>query len=48
MQSQIRLRRALTPAECAELVRSAFEQGYFMHLAGLKDSADEFLQVLST
>jgi hypothetical protein len=48
MQSQIRLRRALTPAECAELVRSAFEQGYFLHLAGLKDSTDEFLAGLSS
>jgi hypothetical protein len=47
MQSQMQLRRALMPAECGELVRSAFEQSYFLHLAGLKDSADEFLPVLS-
>jgi hypothetical protein len=31
------------PGECAALVRSVFDQGYFLHLAGLKDSVNEFL-----
>jgi hypothetical protein len=47
MQSQMQLRRALTPPECAALVKSAFEQNYILHLAGLKDSTDEFLAGLS-
>jgi hypothetical protein len=48
MQRQMQLRRALTPPECAAPVKSAFEQSYFLHLAGLKDSTDEFLAGLST
>jgi hypothetical protein len=43
MQRQLQLRRALMPGECAALVRSVFDQGYFLHLAGLKDSVNEFL-----
>jgi hypothetical protein len=33
---QMQLRRSLMPGECAALVRSAFDQGDFLHLAGLK------------
>jgi len=47
MQSQMQLQRALTPAECAQLVRSAYAKSYFLHLAGLKDSTDEFLPGLT-
>ncbi len=47
MQRQLQLRRALMPDECADLVRSAFDQGYFLHLAGLKDSVNEFLTHLT-
>jgi hypothetical protein len=43
MQKQMQLRRALMPDECAALVKSVFDQGYFLHLAGLKDSVNEFL-----
>jgi hypothetical protein len=43
MQRQMQLQRALMPGECAALVRSVFDQGYFLHLAGLKDSVNEFL-----
>lgn len=47
MQVQMQLGRALTAPECAHLVKSAFAQSYFLHLAGLKDSMDEFLPGLS-
>jgi len=47
MQRQLQLRRALMPDECADLVRSVFDQGYFLHLAGLKDSVNEFLTHLT-
>ncbi len=47
MQRQMQLRRALIPGECAALVRSVFDQGYFLHLAGLKDSVNEFLTHLT-
>jgi hypothetical protein len=47
MQRQLQLRRALMPGECADLVRSVFDQGYFLHLAGLKDSVNEFLTHLT-
>ena len=47
MQRQMQLRRALMPDECAALVRSVFDQGYFLHLAGLKDSVNEFLTHLT-
>jgi hypothetical protein len=47
MQVQMQLERALTAPECAHLVKSAFAQSYFLHLAGLKDSMDEFLPGLS-
>jgi poly(3-hydroxybutyrate) depolymerase len=30
-----------------QLVRSVFDQGYFLHLAGLKDSVNEFLTHLT-
>ena len=46
IQSQIQLQRALTQAEAAELVRSTFERNYFLHLAALKTSMDEFLPQL--
>jgi hypothetical protein len=47
MLSQMYLRRALTPDEFAALIRSVFDQGYFLHLAGLKDSVNEFLTHLT-
>jgi hypothetical protein len=47
LQKQMELRRALPPDECATLVRLVFDQAYFLHLAGLKDSMDEFLPQLA-
>jgi hypothetical protein len=43
IKRQMQLGRALTPPECGALVKSAFDQSYFLHLAGLKDSMDEYL-----
>jgi len=48
MQRQMELRRSLLPDECAALVRLVFDQAYFLHLAGLKDSMNEFLTQLAT
>ena len=47
MQRQMELRRAMLPDECAALVRLVFDQAYFLHLAGLKDSVNEFLTQLT-
>jgi hypothetical protein len=47
LQKQMVLRRALLPDECATFVRLIFDQAYFLHLAGLKDSMDEFLPQLA-
>jgi hypothetical protein len=47
LQKQMELRCALLPNECATFVRLIFDQAYFLHLAGLKDSTDEFLAGLS-
>jgi hypothetical protein len=47
MQRQMEMRRALLPDECAALVRLVFDQAYFLHLAGLKDSVNEFLPHLT-
>jgi hypothetical protein len=47
MQRQMELRRPMLPDECATLVRLVFDQAYFLHLAGLKNSTDEFLPGLS-
>lgn len=47
IKSQMQLRRALMPHECVALIRSTFERNYFLHLAGLKDSVDEFLPQLA-
>jgi len=47
IKRQMDLRRALMPIECAELLKSTFDHGYFLHLAGLKDSVDEFLPQLA-
>jgi hypothetical protein len=47
IKRQMDLRRALMPSECAELLKSTFDRGYFLHLAGLKDTFDEFLPQLA-
>jgi len=47
MKKQMDVRRALMPSECAELLKSTFDHGYFLHLAGLKDTVDEFLPQLA-
>jgi len=37
----------MAPDECAALVRFIFDQAYVLHLAGLKDSVNEFLTQLT-
>ena len=48
IKSQMQLRRPLMPHESAALVRTTFDRTYFLHLAGLKDSVDEFLPQLAS
>jgi hypothetical protein len=46
LQRQMELRRLLLPDESSTLVRLIFDQAYFLHLAGLGHSMDEFLPQL--